>query len=253
MFVNVYLSTLCQFFKETTCGIKDIYEGLNNYKEALRYYKQFYEKRKSLINNQTQRVVKELQIKYESELKDQEIEQANFELNLKESQNRNLWLGLGIAFLSIFFIFVFHFYRNKQLRKLYESEINNLNVYKFIRKAADPRDPLRIVFDKILVLLDEDLIYRKTTLSITELAEMIGSNEKYVSIAISKFSGLNYSNFINYYRINAAKQLILEDPNIQINDIMVNCGFNSRTPFYNAFVKFTKMSPKQFKDLSSGN
>lgn len=234
-------------------GYANTYEGLQNYKMALQYYKDYDELRKTLVSEQTQRMVKELQIKYESELKDQKIENATFDLNLKKSQNRNLLLGLGLAILIIIFTIFFLNFRHKKLKELYEKNIESLNAYSFIRKAADVGDPLRGIFDKVLVLLEEEKIYQKTTLSLTELAELVGSNEKYVSSAISKYTDSNYSNFINLYRINEAKRLIHEGLDIQINDVMVNCGFNSRTPFYNAFTKFTGMSPKQFKDLSPNN
>jgi tetratricopeptide (TPR) repeat protein len=231
-------------------GYSEVYENLGEYKKALSYYKEYLTLRNKLVSEQTQKVVKELQIKYETEVKDSEIQKINYELSLKKSQNRNLWLGLGLLLLVGGFAIFFQIYRNKRLRELYEKNIENLHAHQFIRKVSGSEDdPLKKVFNKVLHLLDEEELYKKPTLSLTELADRIVSNEKYVSAAISKYSENNYSNFINLYRINEAKRLILENPNSNINDVMSNSGFNSRTPFYNAFIKFTGMSPKQFKEM----
>lgn len=228
----------------------EVYEELGDDRKALKLYKEYVELRKSLVSEQTQKVVKELQIKYDSEVKDSQIQKMNYELSLKRSQNKNLWLGLGLVVLVAGFSIFFQIYRNARLRELYEKNIENLHAHQYIRKVATSEDdPLKKIFDKVLILLEKEEVYKKTTLSLTEIAELIESNEKYVSSAISKFSEYNYSNFINIYRINEAKRLILENPNINLVDVMSNSGFNSRTPFYNAFIKFTGMSPKQFKEM----
>lgn len=231
-------------------GYSTVYEKLGEHKKALDFYKEYNDLRKKLVSEQTQKAVKELQIKYETEVKDSQIQKMNYELSLKKSQNRNLWLGLGLIVLVAGFSIFFQIYRLRRLRELYEKNIESLHAHQFIRKVAtSDDDPLRKVFDRVLLLLEKEEVYKKPTLSLTELAELIESNEKYVSSAISKFSESNYSNFINIYRINEAKRLILENPNINLNDVMSNSGFNSRTPFYNAFIKFTGMSPKQFKEM----
>ncbi len=226
-----------------------VYEQLGDYKKALNYYKEHDGLRKKLVSEQTQKMVKELQIKYETEVKDAQIQKMNYDLTLKKSQNRNLWLGLGLLILSAGFSIFFLVYRNRRMRELYERNIENLYAPRFIRKESTDEDPTKKIFDEVILLLEKDQVFKKPTLSLTELAEMVGSNEKYVSGAISKYSDSNYSNLVNLYRINEAKRIIYENPATNLNDVMLECGFNSRTPFYNAFIRFTGMSPKQFKEM----
>lgn len=107
------------------------------------------------------------------------------------------------------------------------------------------------IYQKTLDLLENEKVYTNPNLSITHFSEKVGSNEKYVSSAISAFAKVNYSQFINSYRVNEAKRLIYENELLSLNEIMTASGFNSRTTFYTAFNKYTGMSPNQFKDMST--
>jgi AraC-like DNA-binding protein len=59
---------------------------------------------------------------------------------------------------------------------------------------------------------------------------------------------LNFSNFINRYRVNHSKQFFQADflSRYTISSIGFESGFNSRSTFYNAFKKFTGMSPSDY-------
>jgi AraC-like DNA-binding protein len=59
----------------------------------------------------------------------------------------------------------------------------------------------------------------------------------------------NYSEFINSYRIEEAKK-ILEGPRaaqLKINAVAFDVGFNTQVAFYNAFKKYTGLTPAQYR------
>lgn len=230
-------------------NFSEAYEGLGDYQNAYKYYREYHKERENLINERTAKVVKELQVRYESEVKDKQLEKSTYDLKLKESQNRFLLVSLLSLFIIAGFIVFILAYRNRKLRDLYNQNIENLYVQPYTRTISDKADSLYPIYEKIMEFLETEKIYKKPTLSLTELAELVGTNEKYVSTAISKYAESNYSNFINRYRINDAKRLLFENPDMNVNDVMINCGFNSRTSFYNSFTKFTGISPKQFKEM----
>jgi AraC-like DNA-binding protein len=60
---------------------------------------------------------------------------------------------------------------------------------------------------------------------------------------------MNYSNFINSYRIQEAKILLFAPEKIDdsILDIAYEVGFNSKAVFNRAFKKFTGMTPSEFR------
>lgn len=229
----------------------EAYEGIGDVSKAYSNYKQYFNLREKLLSERTTRVVKELQLKYESEVKDKELEKIQYDLRLKESQNWFLILAVLLLLSIGGFIVYILLYRNRQLRLLYNQNIENLYRPATPVKSADKGDALFLLYEKILDALEKEEIFKKPTLSLTELSEMLNSNEKYVSNAISKYAGTNYSNFINRYRVMEAKRLMFENPGMNVNLVMVQCGFNSRTSFYTSFTKFAGISPSQFKEMST--
>jgi len=152
-------------------------------------------------------------------------------------------------------VILFLIYRNNQLKLLYKKNIEVLNITQLFaaeneEAESESNHTLKKIFDEIIHLLEVEKVHQNPNLTINDVTQAINSNQKYVSSAIANYTQMNFNNFINYFRINEAKKLIISQEYQTLNEIMYASGFNSRTPFYNAFNKFTGMSPKQFKDLS---
>ncbi len=81
------------------------------------------------------------------------------------------------------------------------------------------------------------------------MAESIDSPLHHVSRAINENAGKSFSDFINDYRINKAKELLVSNDTKSntIYAISLDVGFNSKTAFYTAFKKATGETPTQFK------
>lgn len=235
-------------------GFYTLFEEKKDFENALFYHIKSDSIKNNLFTEEKQKVIAELEIRYETELKDQKIETIHQAFEKKKAQNRTLIFGLiFLAITAGLFVF-FMIYRHKTLRKLYDRNIeflNAMNFYKITPEKTDERDQLKKVFDRILKLLDTDKVFKDPNLSIKNMAGMAETNEKYVSTAIATYAKMNYSNFINFYRTNEAKELITKNETANLSEIMYDCGFNSRTTFYNAFKKFTGLSPKQFKEMKS--
>jgi AraC-like DNA-binding protein len=246
-------------------GYSKLYKELGDYKSALDYHTLFYEEEKELTGIEKQQAIAELEIEYETELKDEEIKQISYEFNIKKSENQKLVIGFISLILITGGIIFFLIYRNRTLRDLYERNIELMNSFKNNTYQEKPsiiavetsgkteEDSLKLIFNKLLYALENDKVYKDSDLSLPKLASLIKSNEKYVSAAIAAYTDLNYNNFINSYRIQEAKLLIYENNRMNINEVMYASGFNSRTTFYEAFKKHTGMSPKQFKDMKTLN
>lgn len=254
--------------KDVELGIyysfSDVYEATGNFEKAYAAYTQYHELEKEVMNEEKHKTLSELEIKYETELKDQKIAQINQSLETKKAQNGLLILGVVLLILIAGFVIFFLIYRNKTLKQLYERNVELMNNFQFkaseeeklveiTETAVENEDNLKKIFDRILYVLEKEKIYTNPTLSLSETAEHVKSNDKYVSAAIAENANMNYSNFINFYRINEAKRLIYEDGHFNLNEVMYACGFNSRTTFYNAFKKHTGLSPKQFKEMGENN
>jgi AraC-like DNA-binding protein len=237
-------------------GYTKLYESTGNYKKALENYK-IKDSLNSVVNlEQSKKEIAEIQAKYDSALKDAQLEKMNHENETKKTQIKAVVAGSLFIILITVLIISFLFYRNKQLKQLYQRNVDLLNLHyfkknEFLSREPATNNPLEKIFNDLVSIIEKEKIYQNPDLTISDVAQQINSNQKYVSNAIAEFTNMNFNNFINYYRINEAKRLILLNEYPTLNEIMYASGFNSRTPFYNAFNKFTGMSPKQFKDQAT--
>jgi tetratricopeptide (TPR) repeat protein/AraC-like DNA-binding protein len=237
----------------------EAYNNMGNSAKALAFYTKFHELESEILNENNQKAIAELEIKYKSEIKDQKIEQINEKLATEKAENKTIILSALSVVLITGLIIFFLIYRNKTLRRLYERNIELMKSVQLITSEAEAsekaesknknEDNLKKVFDRLLVALEKDKIYTDPMLSLSDTATLINSNDKYVSSAIAEYANMNYSNFINFYRVNEAKRLIYKNEHTNLNEVMAICGFNSRTTFYNAFTKHTGMSAKQFREM----
>ena len=90
--------------------------------------------------------------------------------------------------------------------------------------------------------------YLDKNLTLTKLGTDIGIHPHLVSRVINEKLGLNFSNFINRYRVNYSKQFLIGDflTKYTISSIGHEAGFNSRSAFYTSFRKFIGMTPGDF-------
>ncbi|SEL84779.1 tetratricopeptide repeat protein [Parapedobacter koreensis] len=233
-----------------------LYADMGQYQTALDHHKTFHELKEKIINEKNQETIAELQVAYQTELKDQEIALVNQKLQEKKIQNKALLALIALVLLATGFAMFFLVYRNRTLRELYDRSVELSATVDLATANADENynetdSNLQLVFSHLLRLLKEEHIYKDPNLSIGKIAEQLKTNEKYVSAAIAAHAKMNYSNFINFYRINEAKRLIHElEHTTTLNEVMYACGFRSRTTFYDSFSKFVGMSPKQFKHMA---
>ncbi len=91
--------------------------------------------------------------------------------------------------------------------------------------------------------------YLDSMFSLEILASETKMSVSKVSSIINNHSNFNFSDFINQFRIEKAKILLLEPKynDYNIESIGFECGFNSKSAFYTAFKKFTNLTPTEFK------
>lgn len=97
--------------------------------------------------------------------------------------------------------------------------------------------------------ITEEGLYMNPNLGLDALAENLGIKATKVSHLINTYSGYNFSDHINNFRVAEAKKLLihLDFSNYTIISIGLECGFNSKSTFYTAFKKFTGMTPSAWR------
>lgn len=101
----------------------------------------------------------------------------------------------------------------------------------------------------ILQLFDDQKVFLKPELSINDLASALNSNKTCVSRALRDVFGSNFYLFVNMYRIEKAKELLLDPLSqlLSIDSIAAKSGFNSTSVFCSTFKKSVQMTPAQFR------
>ena len=100
--------------------------------------------------------------------------------------------------------------------------------------------------------MDSNKPYLKSDLKISELADSLTVPYYQLSQLINDEFLVNFYDFINKYRVEEAKKLLIEDTNnYKILAIAYEVGFNSKATFNRVFKKFTDLTPSEFKEKFS--
>lgn len=88
--------------------------------------------------------------------------------------------------------------------------------------------------------------YLDSALTLQGLAEQTEIPEKQLSFLINKVLGTHFYDYINTFRIEESK-LLLKDDSLNIQQIMYQVGFNSKSSFNTAFKKQVLQTPTQYR------
>jgi len=94
--------------------------------------------------------------------------------------------------------------------------------------------------------------YMEPDITLDKLADSLSIIPRDLSMLINRHFGINFYEFINKYRIEEAKKMLVnpEHKNTTITDIYLAVGFNSKSVFYTFFKKFENVTPSQFRQNS---
>ncbi len=100
----------------------------------------------------------------------------------------------------------------------------------------------------LLTFIGEEQPFLIPNLSLRSLAEQIEIHPNKLSWLLNERIGKNFNEFINHYRIEYFKKLVVdpENRNISLLGLAYESGFNSKTVFNTYFKKETGLTPKEF-------
>ncbi|AZQ83152.1 AraC family transcriptional regulator [Colwellia sp. Arc7-635] len=116
---------------------------------------------------------------------------------------------------------------------------------KYQRSALDTEQSNRIA-NKINDIMRKDKLYLDSSLSLQKLASYVSISPNYISQTLNETLSTNFFDFINQWRIEAAKPKILANQDTVLN-IALEVGFNAKSSFYKAFKQETGQTPSEFR------
>ena len=101
--------------------------------------------------------------------------------------------------------------------------------------------------ERLKVLMHTEKLYTLETLSLNMLAEQLQLSSHQLSELINTEFQQGFSRYIRQYRIEAAKKLLIAEPQASILSIGLAVGFSTQSNFYSAFRDITGIAPGQFR------
>jgi len=119
----------------------------------------------------------------------------------------------------------------------------------FALSKGKSKKELEEIAKKANTFVKENKAYLDTNLSLNSLSKMISTNSNYLSKGINYYYNKNFTDFINEFRVDTAKRLILSSKMdfYTLEGIAKQSGFNSITTFNRAFLKIEGTTPSQYK------
>ena len=109
---------------------------------------------------------------------------------------------------------------------------------------------LSALYARILDYMETCKPYLDAKYSLDDMARDLFSNKVYLSRAINYYSGRNFKQFVNYYRVNYSIELMRSAPTEKIIQIALRSGFHSVVTYSMAFKLNTRKTPGEyFRDM----
>lgn len=103
--------------------------------------------------------------------------------------------------------------------------------------------------DKILNVIVMQKKYKDKDYSAKKLADDLGTNTRYISAVVNVQFHMNYTSFVNKFRIEEAMTLMVDKryQDLTIEEVSDMVGFANRQSFYASFYKFMNMTPRDYR------
>lgn len=116
------------------------------------------------------------------------------------------------------------------------------------RSLVSPRlmDELK---EKILDIVLIQKKYKDKDYSAKKLAEDLGTNTRYISAVVNVKFHMNYTSFINKFRIEEAMAILTDKryQDLNMEEVSDMVGFSNRQSFYASFYKINGITPREYR------
>jgi AraC-like DNA-binding protein len=103
--------------------------------------------------------------------------------------------------------------------------------------------------ERILNIIVMQKKYKDKDYSAKRLAEDLGTNTRYISAVVNVRFHMNYTSFINKFRIEEAMTILVDRryQSLRMQEVSDMVGFANRQSFYASFYKIMKMTPRDYR------
>ena len=100
---------------------------------------------------------------------------------------------------------------------------------------------------QITQLMEERQLFLRSDLKLSDVAGELGASRSAVTNSIRTACGCTFPNFVNTYRVDYVKKLMLSNPESKICSLYLEAGFANETSFFRTFKELTGMTPTEWR------
>ena len=122
---------------------------------------------------------------------------------------------------------------------------NRVEPFETVETVA-PND-LSHLMQRLRLLMDEQKPYLNSEMKQQDVADMLSTNRTYITDCIKAATGQTFTQFINTYRVEYAKQLLTHHPDEKMSAVWAKSGFATESSFFRTFKAVTGSTPNEWR------
>ena len=155
-----------------------------------------------------------------------------------------IWWLLAVAlFVTIAITYIL---RRRRPQPQLEPEEQSEAATKGIATPHSQRENEQLM-QRICNLMDGQQLYLQQGLKVSDIASALDTNIRYISDCIRAERGCSLTQFVNEYRLEHAKRLLLDHPEMKISSVAIESGFTNDKAMTRYFKEHTGMTPTEWK------
>ena len=215
-------------------------------------FDRFVELNENIRGQNVLSTIEELNVIYETAQKESEIRAAHQLINTQRTKFIFTVLLAIVILAGLITALVLRQKLQSSYEDLFQSnkELTQrwLHLQKFFSINATNGIGGETLFSRIMSTMSDEKFYLEADPSLDALVKKLNSNRTYVSQSISRNTEMNFSSFVNTFRVEEAKRIMADDSSKtwSLEAIAEKSGFKNRISFFQAFKKVTGLSPAIF-------
>ena len=267
---SLYINNYVNSYRVLT----EAYIQKHNPDSSLKYFQLYQQYTDSLFLKKKANNISKLKVIHETDKLLLDIKSQEQKIEAYNAKFRNLSIGISLLIIAIIIFFIYY----KKLQASYkiivkesvramrvEEEnavlIQRIKALEKVNEMENSKTPSNFtlekgdeIFEDIIALFKNEKLFVDPDFNLNKLTDRLNSNRTYISNIINSKTGDSFVKFINTYRVNEAKKLLIDSNNkiLTLDAISKLAGFHSVSTFNRVFKLETGVTPSFYIKNKSG-